>query len=113
MYKLDLEKAEEPETKLPTYARSQKNSKIYNSRKTFVSVSWTMLKPLTVWITTNSGKFFKKILQGQATWPASWEICMQVKKQQLQLSMEQQNGSKLGKEYIKAIYCHPAYLSYM
>ena len=47
------------------------------------------------------------------TWPASWEICMQVKKQQLELDMEQQTGSKSGKEYVKAVYCHPAYLSYM
>ena len=46
-------------------------------------------------------------------WPASWEICMQVKKQQLELGMEQQTGSKLGKEYVKAIYCHPACLTYM
>ena len=45
--------------------------------------------------------------------PASWEACMQVKKQQLELNMEQQTGSKLGKEYIKAIYCHPAYWTYM
>ena len=43
----------------------------------------------------------------------SWEICMQVKKQQLDLDMEQQTGSKLGKEYIKAVYCHPVYLSSM
>ena len=46
------------------------------------------------------------------TW-ASWEICMQVKKQQLELDMEQQLGSKSGKEYVKAVYCHPAYLTYM
>ena len=45
--------------------------------------------------------------------PASWEICMQVKKQQLELDMEQQTGSKLRKEYVKAAYCHPAYLTYM
>ena len=38
---------------------------------------------------------------------------MQVKKQQLQLGMEQQTGSKLGKEYVKAVYCHPAYLTYI
>ena len=42
----------------------------------------------------------------QTTWPAFWEICMQVKKQQLELDMEQQTSSKLGKEYIKAVYCH-------
>ena len=49
----------------------------------------------------------------QTTWPASWEICMQVKKQQLELDMKQQTGSKWGKEYIKAVYCHPAYLTYI
>ena len=49
----------------------------------------------------------------QTTLPASWEIGMQVKKQQLEPDMEQQTGSKLGKEYFKAIYCHPAYLTYM
>ena len=38
---------------------------------------------------------------------------MQVKKQQLELDMEQQTGAKLGKEYVKAVYCHPAYLTYM
>ena len=47
------------------------------------------------------------------TLPASWEICMQVKKQQLKLDMEQQTGSKLGKEYIKTVYCHPAYITDM
>ena len=51
--------------------------------------------------------------QYQTTLPASWEICMQVKKQQLELDMEQQIGSKLGKEYVKTVYCHPAYLTYM
>ena len=44
---------------------------------------------------------------------ASWGICMQVRKQQLELHMEQQTGSKSGKEYVKAVYCHPAYLTYM
>ena len=69
-------------------------------------------KALTLWITTNCGKFFKR-WEDQTTLPASWEICMQVKKQQLKLDMEQQTGSKLGEEYIKAVYCHPAYLTYM
>ena len=71
-----------------------------------------MPKPLTVWTTTNSGKFLK-MWEYQTTWPASWEICMQVKKQQLEPDMEQQTGSKSGKEYIKAVYCHPAHLNYM
>ena len=57
-----------------------------------------------------------KVLQKmgyQTTLPASREICMQVRKQQLELDMEQQTSSKLGKEYVKAVYCHPAYLTYM
>ena len=65
-----------------------------------------------VWITSNCGKFWKR-WEYQATWPASWEICMQVKKQQLEVDMEQQTGSKLEKQYIKAAYCHPAYLTYI
>ena len=52
-------------------------------------------------------------MEYQTTLPVSWEICMQVKKQQLELDMEQWTGSKLGKECVKAVYCHPAYLSYM
>ena len=71
-----------------------------------------MLKFLTVWITTNCGKFLKK-WEYQTTLPASWEICMQDKKQQLELDKEQWTGSKLGKEYIKAVYCHSAYLTDM
>ena len=65
-----------------------------------------------VWITTNCGKFFKG-WEYQTTIPASWEICMQVKKQLLELNMEQATGSKLGKEYVKVIYCHLAYLTYI
>ena len=59
-----------------------------------------------------TGKFLKR-WEYQMTWPASWEICMQIKKQQLELDMEQQTDSKSGKEYVKATYCHPAYLTYM
>ena len=71
-----------------------------------------MLKSLTVWITTNCGKFLQR-WEDQTTLPVSWETCMQVKRQQLELDMEQQPGFKLGKEYVKAVYCHPAYLTYM
>ena len=74
--------------------------------------SLTMLKPLTVLITTNCGKFFKRG-EYQTTLPDSWETCMQVKKQQIELDMEQKTGSNMGKEYIKAVCCHPAYLTYM
>ena len=108
MCKLDLEKAEEPEIKLPVSVRSWKKQR--NSRKTSTSASLTTLKPVTV--TTNYGKFLKN-WEYQTTLSACWEICMQVKKQQLEPDMEEQIGSKLGKEYIKAMYCHPAYLTYM
>ena len=69
-------------------------------------------KALTVWIAIHCGKFWKR-WEYQTTWPASWDICMQVKKQQLELDMEQQTGSKLEKEHLKAVYCHPAYLTCM
>ena len=110
MFKLDLEKVEEPEIKLPTSAGSSKKQE--NSRKTSTSASLTMLKPLTVWITINCGKFFKR-WEYQTTFPASWETSMQVRKQQLEPDMKQQTGSKSGKECIEAVYCHPAYLTYM
>ena len=71
----------------------------------------TTPKPLTVWITTNCGKFFKR-WEYQTTLLSSSEICMQVKKQQLEPDMEQ-SGFKLGKEYIKTVYCHPVYLTYI
>ena len=64
-----------------------------SSRKTSTSALLTMPKPLTVWITRNCGKFWKR-WEYQTTWRASWEICMQVRKQQLELDMEQQTGSK-------------------
>ena len=69
-------------------------------------------KPLTVWITINCGKFLKR-WEYQTTWPASWEICMQVKEQWLEPDIEQWTGSKLWKEYICDVYCHLAYLIYM
>ena len=110
MFKLDLEKAEGPEIKLPTSVGSSKKQD--SSKKTSTSALLTTSKSLTMWITTNYGKFFKK-WDYQTTWPASWEICVQVKKQQLELDMEQQTGFKSGKEYIKAVYCLPVNLTYM
>ena len=108
MFKLYLEKAEEPEIKFPTSVGLSK--KQGNSKKASTSISSTMLNTLCV--TTNYGKFWKR-WEYQTTFPASWEICMQVKKQQLELDMKQQIGSKLGKEYVKAVYCHLFYLTYM
>ena len=85
MFKLVLEKAEEPEIKLPTSAGSSKKHE--NSRKRSISALLTMPKPLTVWITINCGKFWKR-WEYQTTWPASWETRMQVRKQRLELDME-------------------------
>ena len=107
MFKLVLEKAEEPEIKLPTSAGSSKKPE--SSRKT--SALLTMPKPLTVWITKNCGKFGKK-WEYQTTWPASWETCMQVRKQQLELDMEQQAGSKLGKEYVQGCILSPCLFNF-
>ena len=119
MFKLDLEKAEESETKLPTSAGSQKKQE--NTRKTSTSASLSMLKPLTVWITTNCGKFFKRIpyhltcllrnlYEGQET--------------AVKTGHETMDWFKIGKGIytVEAIYCqyivkagyyHPAYLTYM
>ena len=85
------QKAEESEIKLPIAAGSWKKQE--SSRKTSISALLMMTKPLTVWITINCEKFWKR-WEYQTTWPASWEICMQVRKQQLELDMEQQTGSK-------------------
>ena len=103
MFKLVLEKAEEAEIKLPTSAGSWKKQE--SSRKD--SALLTMPIPLTGRITTNCGKLFKR-WEYQTTSLPYREICKQVKKQQVELDMEQWAGSKLGKKYIKVVYCHPA-----
>ena len=107
MFKLDLEKAKEPEIKLPTSAGSSKKLE-FQKNIYFCFIDYAKA---FVWITTNCGKFLKR-WEYQTIWPASWEICMQVRKQQLELDMEQ-TGSKQRKEYVKAVYCDPAYLTSM
>ena len=91
MLKLVLKKAEEPEIRLPISAGSLKKHE--SSRKTSIFVLLTVPKTLILWITINCGKFWKR-WEYQTTWPASWETCMQVRKQHLELDMEQQTGSK-------------------
>ena len=108
MFKLDLEKAEKSKIKLSTSVGSSKKQK--GSKKTSTSALLTTPKPLTVWMTTNCGKFWKR-REYQTTLPASWEVCMQVKKQQFNSDMEQTTGSRLGKEYFKAVRCHLVYLT--
>ena len=81
-----------------------------NSRKTSTSTSWTMLKPLTVQITT-SWKILKEM--GIPDHLTCFLRILYACQETAELEMEQQTGSKLGKECIKALYCHPAYLTYM
>ena len=113
MFKFDLEKAEENSNQTANIhwiierAREfQKNNYFCftDYAKAFDCMDhnelWKILKEMGIW-------------QYQTTWPASWEMCMHVRKQQLELDMKQQTGSKSGKEYVKAVYCHSAYLTYM
>ena len=109
MFKLVLEKAEEPEIKLPTSAGSSKKQQ--SSRETSTSALLTTPKSLTVddnklWkilkemgIPDNFTCFLRNLYAGQEA--------------TLELGMEQQTGSKSGKEYVKAVYCHHAYLTFM
>ena len=105
MLSLYLEKEEEPEIKLPTSVGSEKKKE--NSRKTSTSV--LLITP--TFLTMDHNKLQE--MEYQTTLPASWKICMQVKKQQLEPDMEKETGSKLGKEYVKIVYCHSAYLANM
>ena len=110
MFKTVLEKAEKPEIKLPTSTGS--STKQESSRKTSISALLTMPKPLTVYITT---KVENSERDGDTRPPSlplengyagqKLDICMS------NLDMEQQIGSKLGKEYIKDVYCHSVYLT--
>ena len=96
------------EIKLPNLLDHRKSKRF--PEKTSTSASFTMLKPLTVWITANCGKFFKR-WEYQTTLPISQKTCIQVEKQQLEPDVEQLTGSKLGKEYVKAVCCHLACLT--
>ena len=116
-FKLFLEKAKEPEIKLPTSAGSLKRQE--TSRKASISTLLTMPKPLTVWITISCEKILKEMgipdhltcLLGNLY--AGQEATVRTGTTWTGQDMEQQTGSKQEKEYIKAVYCHPAYLTYM
>ena len=110
MFKLDLEQAEELRDQIANIHWIKEKAREFQKNIYFCFIDYT--KAFDFVITTNCGKFLKK-WEYQTTSPASCETCMQVKKQQLEPDKEQQTGSKLGKEYIKAIYCHPACLTYM
>ena len=93
MYKLVLERAEEPEIKLPTSTGSSKKQESSRKKKKSISTLLTVPKTLTLWTTINCRKFWKR-WEYQTTWPASRKTCMQVRKQQLELDKEEQSGSK-------------------
>ena len=110
MYKLDLEKAEEPEIKLPTSAGSLKKQE--SSRK---NIYFCFIEYAKDFDCVDHNKLWE-ILKGMGILDhltCLLEICMQAKKQPLELNMEQQTGSKSGKEYVKTVFCHPAYLTYL
>ena len=112
MAKLDLEKTEEPEIKLPT---SYICWIIEKAREFQKNIYFCFIDYAKAFDCVDHSKLWK-ILQEMGIpdhLTASSEICMEVKKQQLELDVEQQTGSKLGKEYVKAVYCHPAYLTSM
>ena len=109
MFKLVLGKAD---IKLPTSTRSSKKQE-FQKNINFCFIDYAKaFDCVDHIITLNCGKFWKR-WEYQTIWPASWETCMKVGKQRLEQDMEQQTGSKLGKEYIKALYSHHAYLTYM
>ena len=118
MFKLYLEKAEEPEIKLPTSVGPSKKQE--SSRKTSTPALLTTPKPLTVWITTiwkilremgipdHLTCLLRNVYAGQEATVRTGHGLVQ-----FQSICQQWTGSKLGKEYVKAVYCHPAYLTYM
>ena len=90
MFKMVLEKAEEPEIKLPISAGSWKKEESFRKNIYFCFIDYAKAFDC---VYHNKLWFFKR-REYQTTWPASWDTCMQVRKQQLELDMEQQTGSK-------------------
>ena len=108
MFKLDLETAEEPEIKLPTSGGSLKKQE--GSRKTSTSALLTMPKPLTVWITTNYGNSSR---DGNTRSPDLLLRNLYAGQEATVRTGCETTGFKSGKEYVRAIYHHPAYLTFM
>ena len=105
MFKLDLAKAE-TKNQIASIRWIIKTARV--SEKHLLLFYWLCWSLDCV---DHNWKILKEIIPDHLT--TSWEICMQVKKKQLELDMEQRTDSKLGKEYVKAVYCHPAYLTYI
>ena len=111
MFKLDLEKAEEPKIKLLTSVGLQKKQESFKKKKTSTSALLTTLKALIVWIS----KILLKILQEMGI-PDHLTFFLRdlyVGQEATVRTRHEMTGSKYRKEYIKAVYCHPAYLTYI
>ena len=108
MFKLDLEKAEEPYI-VANICWIIENARDY--QKTSTSALLTTPKPFTVWITINVENSERDGNTRPPDLPLEKSVCRSGSK--LELDMERQTGSKSGKEYVKAVYCHPVYLTYM
>ena len=109
MFKLVLEKAEEPEIKLPTCAGSSKKPE-FQKNIYFCSIDYAK-----AFDCVDHNKLWKILKRDGNTRPLTCLLrnLYAGQEQQLELDVEQQTGSKLGKEYVKAVYCHPTYLTYM
>ena len=108
MFKLDLEKGRGTRDQIANIRWIIEKVREFQKNIYFCFIDYAKA---FVWITINCGKFLKR-WEYQTTLTASWEICIQVKKQQLELDMEQQTGSKLEKEYVKAVYGHPCLFNF-
>ena len=111
MFKLDLEKAERTRYQIANTCWIIEKAREFQKNIYFCFIDYA--KAFDCVDHNKLWKILREMEIPDHTWPASWAICMQAKKQQLKLDTEQQTGSKLGKEYVKAVYCHPAYLTYL
>ena len=108
MFKLDLEKARGTKFQIANICWIIKKARVF--QKNIYSWFIDNAKVFDCVDHNKCGKFLER-WKYQTTWPASWETCMQVRKQELEPDMEQWASSKLGEKYVKAVYCHPAYLT--
>ena len=111
MFKLDLGKAEEPEIELPASVGSSKKQE--NSRKK--NIYFCFIDSVKAFDCVDHNQLWKILKESEIPDHLThlWETYIQVRKQQLELDMEKHTGSKQEKEFVKHVYCHPAYLTYM
>ena len=106
-----LQKAEESELKLPISIGSQKKQQNSRKKKKHLVLCWNVPKSLTMWITTNYGKFLKR-REYHSTLPVSWETCAG-QETTARMRHRKMDWFKIDKEYVKAVYCNPAYVTYI